>query len=358
MNIIEGIRKNQRALSRTNLEFLDFVQRNPAALNESCFANINGQYPFQAWPLFIDRAFSNRLKKAALSVLKLIEDIPFRFFDNDHERMADFYGYSAEHVRYCMEGVTPDHLHSLMARGDFVVTPAMEIKCIEYNVASNIGGLDLPTWENMYLRNPLISQFLDETGVKITNPNMVVILFEHLIDTFRKNESLRANSGNDINTVLSIKGFHPAKGKFEMGAYVNRIYGKLLKERYGDGVGGEAVFCDRDFLEKRDDFLYYGDKKVSILLEYTPRVIPLEIMSVAWRNHLYVVNGVVSPIVTNKLNLAVLSENQHSDIFSDAEKESIQKHVPWTRKILPGKTTYDDCSIQMEEFLRENREQL
>jgi uncharacterized circularly permuted ATP-grasp superfamily protein len=69
-------------------------------------------------------------------------------------------------------------------------------------------------------------------------------------------------------------------------------------------------------------------------------------------------NGPITNLASSKLNLVLLSENRGSDVFSDEEKDAIKKYVPWTRKILPGETTYGDQPIQLEDFILANKNKL
>jgi hypothetical protein len=62
--------------------------------------------------------------------------------------------------------------------------------------------------------------------------------------------------------------------------------------------------------------------------------------------------------MSNKLNIALMSENQDSDIFTLEERETIKKYIPWTRKVKYGQTTYNNQKIKLEDFILSNREQL
>ena len=57
-------------------------------------------------------------------------------------------------------------------------------------------------------------------------------------------------------------------------------------------------------------------------------------MEAVKKGNLVLCNGPVARIVSNKLNLALLSEHQDTDMFTLEERETIKKHIPWTRKIV------------------------
>jgi hypothetical protein len=58
------------------------------------------------------------------------------------------------------------------------------------------------------------------------------------------------------------------------------------------------------------------------------------------------------------LNLALLSENENSEKFSPGEREIIKKYIPWTRRIVPGETTYEAKTVDLEDFIRSHQVKL
>jgi hypothetical protein len=74
--------------------------------------------------------------------------------------------------------------------------------------------------------------------------------------------------------------------------------------------------------------------------------------------NLRILNGPMTGLLLNKLNLALLSEHEESDVFSSEEKETIKKYIPWTRKIIPGENVFKREKIIMENFLISNKDQL
>ena len=45
-------------------------------------------------------------------------------------------------------------------------------------------------------------------------------------------------------------------------------------------------------------------------------------------------------------------------LFTPAEREAIATHVPWTRRVREGRSTYAGKSVDLLPFVRENRERL
>ncbi len=76
-------------------------------------------------------------------------------------------------------------------------------------------------------------------------------------------------------------------------------------------------------------------------------------------NTIRLINGPISRILDNKLNLALLSLYQDDDLFTPQEQEIIRKYIPWTRKVTPQNTTFYDRQVpDLETFILENREKM
>ncbi len=79
----------------------------------------------------------------------------------------------------------------------------------------------------------------------------------------------------------------------------------------------------------------------------------------AYREHaVCVVNSFRSELAHKKAMLGLLTDDNLTAKFPAAEREAIREHVPWTRLVAPGKTTYSDQTIDLPEFIHQNREKL
>jgi glutathione synthase/RimK-type ligase-like ATP-grasp enzyme len=69
------------------------------------------------------------------------------------------------------------------------------------------------------------------------------------------------------------------------------------------------------------------------------------------------ITGPITDLLSNKLNLALLSNYQENkNAFSEEEKKVIDKYVPWSRKMIPGSTTYGARTIKLPDFLLANKD--
>lgn len=358
MEITKDIKDTLGSLSKVNLDFLNFVENNPACLKRENFSELeelrNKLHFLQAWPTFLGEETKKMFREAGVELFNLIKSIPGRLFRNDTEEMSTYYQLPASVLDLQMEGVTPEHLDQLLARGDFIFSPA-GLKCLEYNIAGNLGGHLLPLWESLYLKNPLILRFLKEYRVTIKNRNL---LEQYLAHSMRTAAPLAAQfSDVEINVALVLMGDMRAN-LGPMAGYLNKLYQELLQREY-PSRSGDIFLCDFPALDVRDDRVYYKGRRVHALTEWHFGVIPPRIMKAFKNGNIRIMNGPITNLMSAKSNLALLSEHadKDSDAFSTEEKKIIRKYVPWTRKIIAGETIYRDEPIRLEDFIISHKDE-
>jgi len=225
------------------------------------------------------------------------------------------------------------------------------LKCIEYNITSNLGGWWLPIWESLYLQNPLISGFINSHKLKITDKNLMSIILGHFIETtleYFPNE-------NEMNLAVLVHDRELVESMAEPGKYANRVYKDCLQR---NRLKGDVIFCTSDELDMTGEYLYHKDKKVHALYDFCFGDVPAELLPFFKKGNVLILNGPVGGLMSNKLKLALLSEHEDSDLFTPGEKETIKKYIPWTRKVVDGITTYGGEKIKLKDFLLSHREKL
>jgi len=71
-----------------------------------------------------------------------------------------------------------------------------------------------------------------------------------------------------------------------------------------------------------------------------------------------VINAFQAKILHKKMSLALLHDDANHHLFTPEQVEVILRHIPWTRKVVPGHTNYDGRPIDLLPFIRDNRERL
>ncbi len=71
-----------------------------------------------------------------------------------------------------------------------------------------------------------------------------------------------------------------------------------------------------------------------------------------------VVNSFRSELAHKKAMFALLTDESLTAKFPAPERKAIREHVPWTRLVAATRTTYGDQTVDLPEFINQNRERL
>jgi uncharacterized circularly permuted ATP-grasp superfamily protein len=71
-----------------------------------------------------------------------------------------------------------------------------------------------------------------------------------------------------------------------------------------------------------------------------------------------IVNSFRSELSHKKAMFALLTDEALTAKFPPNERKAITEHVPWTRVVKAGKTSYHEQTVELLDFIRENREKL
>src|SRR5205823_3143137 len=94
------------------------------------------------------------------------------------------------------------------------------------------------------------------------------------------------------------------------------------------------------------------------------RVVPVRgrQLSAMLRAHLdgavTVVNSFRAKLLHKKMSLALLSDDRYARLYTAPQRATIAKHVPWTRKVREGHTTYGGKVVDLADFVIANRDRL
>jgi len=350
---------SHQKLSNCSVNFLKFAKKNSECCKRINFKSLLSNKSFsyfrsQPWPTFINIKTKKRMEEVALKMYRLITSIPDRFFNYDAKQMSSYYEIPDYLLQLLIYGANNEFIQSIFGRGDFVFATSGELKCIEFNMQANLGGWELDILESLYTNIPVISEFLSEHHIQISPNCFFYTLMNHVIENFFKIQT--QSKENEINMAIAFPqdiGFSDSTNS----EYIKKFYKTILQKKQ-QTLEGEAFFCPVADITAVNDSLFYGHKKIHILIEICNGVLPFPFLVAMKAGNLMIYNGPITRIMSNKLNLAILSENINSGLFTLAERQFIETHVPWTRKLKTGETTYKNDKIRLEEFIISNREQL
>ncbi|HLP61260.1 MAG TPA: hypothetical protein VK186_20625 [Candidatus Deferrimicrobium sp.] len=335
-------------LSRCSAAFLDFVEKNPACLEEAGFKGVVSTYfgyvKFHPWPTFINQKTREMTDEAAIKVYRLITSLPGRFFANDAREISAYYNFPMNAVKLMLRGAWHDCAHDLLlSRGDFIYSPSAGFKCLEFNMTSNIGGgWQADELEPYYFNNPLIARFIKEYGDSVSRIGFSSSLLTHVIEKALSHPTFLNN--DEINTVVLFPKINTSSQETEIIiSHLKNLYRNILQQKF-PGLKGDIDLTDFLRLQVIDGCMINksaaGNKRIHVIVEKCNGLVPTGIMDVVENGNVLLFNGPISHFMSSKLNLALLSEHENSDLFSLEERETIKKYIPWTRKMTADLVDY------------------
>lgn len=313
-------------LSRHNLEFLDYVSAHPECQERSTFEILDRVsarigYPAQAWPTFVRRDALRRLGRLNVELCRLVKSVPRRVFGTDAEGLRAFYGLSPDHARVVAPALgNKEWVGGALARSDFYHTSA-GFKCLELNVAANLGGWEGQEWSDTVLQVPQIARFIARSGIEPGSIDVLHHLISHLLG-----QALRKFRSSEIN--IAFLTWEPAE---RLVADAGERYRRILSQL--GNVKGRLIGCAVEDLVERRGLLFVGDTRIHVLVDGQAGSAGADTYRCWIRGSVSLYNGLLAPVFTDKRNLALLSELVDSDLWSRDERQLIRTAIPWTRRV-------------------------
>lgn len=139
----------------------------------------------------------------------------------------------------------------------------------------------------------------------------------------------------------------------------------LLSKAYFEAQGCQVRIADPDELEFRNNRLYVGDFPVDLVYK---RVLIGEFLAKFGLNHplitairanaVCIANAFRVQMIYKKTCFALLSDPQYHHLYADEIVAALTRHIPWTRKVRQTKTSYQDQTIDLVDFISQNQHKL
>ncbi len=139
----------------------------------------------------------------------------------------------------------------------------------------------------------------------------------------------------------------------------------VLFAEYFTAQGVPTRIADPREVEYRHGRLLVGDFPITLIYK---RVLISELVNRGGMNHPVIravrdgaaclVNPFRCKILHKKASLAVLSDERNATLFTAAERQTIEEHVPWTRRMEQRHTLYQGRRVDLIPFVLEHREHL
>ena len=337
--------------------FAQFCADTPESVQRSSFArldegSISVQYPLQSWPTYVDGRTGAALEALTLGLARLVRQVPLRLLDGDADRVAEFYGLEPHRARLMLELLDrPEVAQALVSRGDFVET-GDGLACVEWNFTSNLGGWRNARWAELYDDVPLLARFHRESGLEVRCIDTAERLFRNLLTVSLRHDG---PAGEDLNLAYLVP---PSNRGEEAWLDVPReIYRRALAEA-APGTGGDLLLGAYEDLEISPQGVRLAGRPVRIAVELYEGVVPGGLLAAAVEGRVLLVNGPVSEILDDKANLALLSEASDSHLLDGDDGALVDQHLPWTRVVDDGFTTWRGGREYLPDLVADQREAL
>ncbi|MBM4433930.1 MAG: hypothetical protein FJ028_02255 [Chloroflexi bacterium] len=118
-------------------------------------------------------------------------------------------------------------------------------------------------------------------------------------------------------------------------------------QRYFEEQGLRRVICAPEDLEPRRDRLHASGERVHLVYrrvltsELLPRpAVAKPLVDAHLKGAVIVVNSFRAKLLHKKMSLALLSDDRYARLHTPGQRAAIARHIPWTRKVREGHTTY------------------
>jgi hypothetical protein len=202
---------------------------------------------------------------------------------------------------------------------------------------------------------PIMKQWQARSGYKVRPLYARERFMQAIEDVWKEFRSNRgANNFNERPNIAIVDWADVATGsEFE------------LFKQYFNSKGLDVLITTPERLEFKDGRLRDGDFVVDI---YYKRVLTSELLEkpdaakatldAYEAGAVCVINSFRAKLLHKKMSFGLLHDETNAHLFSPHELDIIHKHIPWTRKVAEGHTTFNGQQVDLLPFIEGNRERL
>ncbi|MFL5538399.1 MAG: hypothetical protein ACJ8J0_05375 [Longimicrobiaceae bacterium] len=357
--------------AQANGDYLDYVARHPEYLERAAFQSIYDvewlrKLDIQPWPLFVEEAQRRELRDIACGVDAVMRGAIIRLYEGDPAEVSAFYACDHTHDDPSWQTFTPDEdflammleepsgMLSAPSRGDYI-EDREGLKLVEFNVGSCLGGMQVDAVADLYVESAPTARFLAEQGRRTQPSGILRTFFRHIIEDTAAAGVWEGDG--PLNTAMLTFPNEPAQAALHSTALYEREYALALRD--ADVPAGRVLNCAPDELVEEGGWLTVRGHRVHALAEFHDGTGDIKLAFRYFKmGRLNLFSGPIGALMSDKRNLALVSEQEGSDEFTAAEREVIRRHIPWTRQVRPVRTTWRGRPFRLPEDLVARREEL
>jgi hypothetical protein len=219
-------------------------------------------------------------------------------------------------------------------------------KFVELNGESPAGIAYSHRLQELFRALPVFQQFAASYPVRFVSP------LEHTIQSFLRvyHEEFGGEEAHPTVAIVDRLEDVPTTDEFH-----------LLQE-YLERHGHTCVIADPRALDCRDGWVYADGTRIDLLYR---RLLMDEFQEIRddcgaylegyrAQNTCYL-NTFRAKLVHKKAIFSFLTDETFTQVLSPPQREAIQRHIPWTRRLRPQTTSFRGLDIDLLEFVRDNQ---
>jgi len=307
------------------------------------------EYPVSVWPVIITPQQARELAELTIILPRLQARIPALYFNDDVQRLADFYfGGNEQLTEFAL--LCHNKYVDIGCRLDLTLT-ADGFKVLEVNIGTSIGGWQVHSFEGLIrrLHAPLSD---NSTAGDFESRNTQILYIKFLVDKI-----LQYVSGVDaqVNVFIEVGNAQHEPSRKNASAFFNDLLRRELKSR---GLSGGAYVGPVDALSIGEDgSVRLNDRTIHAVLALGTdfgRLSPL-LLRPFIMDKVYFPDHIGGVLQKNKANLAILRTLAAAGKFSARENELVLAHIPWTEIVSDGEVAFEGRTCRLLPMLRANR---
>jgi hypothetical protein len=232
------------------------------------------------------------------------------------------------------------------ARIDSFLTPS-SYQFVELNAESPAGIAYSECLGEVFLGLPIMKKFQERYSLKPFHGREKML--ETLLSCYRE------AGGTKANPTIAIVDYEDVPTRNE-----HHLFAEFFEAR-----GYPSLVCDPLDLTFEGGALRFEGRPIDIVYkrllvnEFLEKKDQLKALLDAARSRAAVfLNPFRCKAIHKKAIFAVITDDDVSQLFTNAERDAIAAHIPWTRRVVEGKTTHKGQQVDLITFVRENRERL
>lgn len=303
---------------------------------------------FLTRPAFLDAEQRGLVEADVGALLDLLFTLPRRLFDGDLAAMAGAVGLAPVQAEAIVRTATEYPVR--LARAD-LFQDGGAFKLLEFKISSALGGWDAPLLTRWLLRDSDLASFVGDEGLTFAD---TLAAFASVI----RGECV----GLDCPTrpVVALVDWPSSYPTYRRCLdFMVRSLGPLGFEATGCHVGQLTARDGQLFLDGRHIDVVHRFIQLGDLLDGPDALAVMEpIIDAAERGRVRLVTGFAAGVFASKDCLALLSDDDHHELFSLAERDLIDRFLPWKRTLRAGETFADGQQVDLADYVLANRPEL